>query len=122
MSKRKAPEADLGDLDEFAAIRTLSRKQVGDMIRRKESLVEADLRGCDLSGLSFDGVDLTAAKFGEANLSKCETMAANAKTFAEEHLRTETMLAHVKKVVRPEVSRVVTSYWTRKAVGDIAWL
>jgi uncharacterized protein YjbI with pentapeptide repeats len=71
MSKRKAPEADPADLDEFAGVRTLTRKQVGDMIRRRESLVEVDLRGCDLSGLSFDGLDLTAAKFGEANLSKC---------------------------------------------------
>jgi uncharacterized protein YjbI with pentapeptide repeats len=75
MTRRKTappvpPELD-PDRDDFQGARALSRKQVVDMIRRKETLVEADLRGCDLAGVSFEGVDLSYAKFAESNLSKC---------------------------------------------------
>lgn len=58
------------DKDEFSAGRPLNRKQVQEMIRKKESLVEADLRGCDLNAIAFDGLDLSFAKFAEANLSR----------------------------------------------------
>ncbi len=74
MSRRKSPssaepDADT-DRDDFQGARALTRKQVLDMIKRKESLVEADLRGCDLSAIAFDGVDLSYAKFAESNLSR----------------------------------------------------
>ena len=58
------------DKDEFSAGRPLNRKQVQEMIRKKESLIEADLRGCDLNAINFDGLDLSFAKFAEANLSR----------------------------------------------------
>lgn len=65
----KPPEPPEVDRDDFAA-RPLNRKQVQEMIRKRERLVDADLRGCDLSGLNFDGLDLSMAKLGEANLSR----------------------------------------------------
>ncbi len=81
MSKRKSTDPDAiaidPDRDDFAAGRPLSRKQVTDMIRKKESFVDADFRGCDLNGIAFDGCDLTNAKFGESNLSKCSFRSAN---------------------------------------------
>ena len=81
MSRRKTPsttepDADI-DRDEFQGARALTRKQVLDMIKRKESLVEADLRGCDLSAIDFDGVDLSYAKFAESNLSRSAFRGAN---------------------------------------------
>lgn len=57
--------------------RPLSRKQVQDMIRRKQSFFQLDLRGIDLSGLCFDGVDLRQAKLAEANLGRCSFRQAN---------------------------------------------
>lgn len=78
MTRRKTPppaEPDSllldPDKEDFSSARPLTRKQVQEMVRRKESLVEADLRGCDLAGMAFDGVDLSRAKFAEANLSRC---------------------------------------------------
>lgn len=75
MTKRKTPApADSlldSDREDFSSGRPLTRKQVIEMIRRKETLEEADLRGCDLVGISFDGVSLKFAKFAEANLSRC---------------------------------------------------
>lgn len=63
-----APEPDR---DDFTSSRPLTRKQVMEMLRRKESFEEADLRGCDLAGLNFEGVKLDRAKLAEANLSRC---------------------------------------------------
>lgn len=81
MTRRKAPGRTAEPLelekDDFAAGRPLNRKQVQEMIRRKESLVEADLRGCDLSGVIFDGTDLSFAKFAEANLARCSFRGCN---------------------------------------------
>lgn len=81
MTRRKASSRTLEPLDvekdDFAAGRPLNRKQVQEMIRRKESLVEADLRGCDLSGVIFDGTDLSFAKFAEANLARCSFRGCN---------------------------------------------
>jgi uncharacterized protein YjbI with pentapeptide repeats len=82
MTKRKTPssstapaasEAPLIDPDkeDFSTGRPLTRKQVLEMIRRKEGFEEADLRGCDLVGIAFDGANLARAKFAEANLSRC---------------------------------------------------
>lgn len=82
MTRRKTPsterDPELSDLDreEFGS-RALNRKTVLDMLRKKESLEEADLRGLDLSGVSFDGARLVYAKFAEANLSKCSFRGAN---------------------------------------------
>ena len=61
------PEADRED---FSTSRSLTRKQVLEMLRKKESLEEADLRGADLVGVGFDGANLARAKFGEANLTR----------------------------------------------------
>lgn len=59
------------DRDDFSAGRPLNRKQVQEMIRKKESFVDIDLRGCDLNGLCFDNLDLSNAKLAEANLARC---------------------------------------------------
>jgi len=80
MTRRKSSggrDAAEQEKDDFAIGRPLNRKQVQDMVRKKESLVEADLRGCDLNGLVFDGTDLRFAKFAEANLSRCSFRGAN---------------------------------------------
>jgi uncharacterized protein YjbI with pentapeptide repeats len=84
MTRRKNPppeEPDSEILDpereDFGAVRVLNRKQVTDMIRRKESFDEADLRGCDLSGLVFDGLSFVNAKFAEATLVRCSFRNAN---------------------------------------------
>jgi uncharacterized protein YjbI with pentapeptide repeats len=59
------------DKEDFSAGRPLTRKQVLEMIRKKESFEEADLRGCDLGGIAFDNANLARAKFAESNLSRC---------------------------------------------------
>ena len=76
MSKRKTSDSLL-DSEREDSGRPLTRKQVVEMIRKRESFVEADFRGCDLAGMSFDGLDLTNAKFAEANLSRCSFKGAN---------------------------------------------
>ncbi len=71
MSKKKNSDTDDDfDREDFAELRTLTRKQVLDMLRRGESLEDADLRGLDLSGVTFDGANLTNAKLGETNLQR----------------------------------------------------
>ena len=81
MNRRKPPARPAdppdSDRDDFAAARPQNRKQVQEMIRKKESFVDADLRGCDLSGLCFDNLDLSMAKFAEANLSRTSFRGAN---------------------------------------------
>lgn len=81
MTKRKtpAPPDPLLDADreDFSSGRPLTRKQVIEMIRKKEDMEEADLRGCDLVGLSFEGVSLKFAKFTEANLARCSFKGAD---------------------------------------------
>lgn len=83
MTRRKTPAprppepiVDL-ERDEFGTGRPLSRKQVVEVLRRRESLAEADLRGADLSGVSFDGANLVNAKFADANLAKATFRNAN---------------------------------------------
>ncbi len=51
--------------------KSLSRKQVQDLLRRGRSLQRADLRGANLNGLDFDSADLRDAKLAEADLSGC---------------------------------------------------
>lgn len=72
MTRKQNPDSDplLDDVDREDSTRVLSRKQIQDMIRKKESFVEVDLRACDVSGIVFDGLDLSYAKFGEANCQK----------------------------------------------------
>lgn len=81
MTRRKTlPPSEAVETDpdrEDLGGRSLTRKQVVDMIRRRDSFVEADLRGCDLSGVAFDGIDLSFAKFAEANLTRCSFRGAN---------------------------------------------
>lgn len=83
MTRRKTPlpppEPMILDADkeDFSAGRPLTRKQVAEMVRKKESFEEADLRGCDLAGMAFDGTNLARAKFAEANLSRCSFRGAN---------------------------------------------
>jgi len=50
--------------------RTLSKKQILDAIVRRASLADCDMRGLDLSGTCFDGVDLRRSKLAECNLSR----------------------------------------------------
>lgn len=50
--------------------RTLTKKQVIDMVSRGQSLAEMDMRGIDLSGVAFDGADLRFAKLAESNLAR----------------------------------------------------
>ncbi len=68
--KPKVPTDAPAERDDFDDVRTLTRKQVVDMIRRGESLEEVDLRGVDLSAVAFDGLNLRNAKLGDCNLHK----------------------------------------------------
>lgn len=78
MTRRKTSGSDpLLDVEREDSGRPLTRKQVIEMIRKKESFVEADFRGCDLVGIAFDGLDLSNAKFAEANLSRCSFKGTN---------------------------------------------
>ena len=56
-------------IDHVRGVSTLSRKQVRDRIRRRESLRDQDMRALDLSGLCFDELDVRRAKLAEANLT-----------------------------------------------------
>ena len=77
MSRKKTmPPSEPQDPEEFGDA-ALGRKQVVEMIRRRDSFQDADLRGSDVSGLIFDGLDLTQAKFAEANLSRCSFKGAD---------------------------------------------
>ncbi|MDP2308108.1 MAG: pentapeptide repeat-containing protein [Pseudomonadota bacterium] len=87
MTRRKTPASPTAtasdplvtdpDKEDFSTGRPLTRKQVLEMIRRKEGFEEADLRGCDLVGIAFDNANLARAKFAEANLSRCTFKGAN---------------------------------------------
>lgn len=84
-----SPPADRDD-DEA---RTLTRKQVLDLLRRGESFEECDLRSIDLAGVNFDGVNLMNAKFGEANCAKASFRGANltGASFWNANLREATL-------------------------------
>lgn len=69
-ARRRKTEDDL-------APQSMSRKQVLDALRRGRSLIDADLRGTDLSGINFDGVDLAYTKLADADLSQCSFIGAN---------------------------------------------
>ena len=49
----------------------LTRKQVQDLLRKKQALDSLDLRGANLSGIIFDGVSLRWTKLAEANMCGC---------------------------------------------------
>ncbi len=57
--------------------RTMTRKQVLEHLRRKQPLEQGDMRGLDLSGISFDGVNLRDAKMAGANLTSCSFRSAD---------------------------------------------
>lgn len=78
MSRKKSSPIAGGspDPEEFGDT-ALNRKQVLDLLRRKESLDDADLRGTDLSGVVFDGASLRQAKFAEANLTRASFRGAD---------------------------------------------
>jgi len=57
--------------------RPLTKKQVLDLINRKQSLADMDMRGIDLSGVCFDGADMECAKLAEANLSRATFRGTN---------------------------------------------
>ena len=59
------------------AQRPLTRKQVIDLLRRGRSLEQADIRGLDLSGINFDGVNLRWTKLADADLSQCSFRGAD---------------------------------------------
>lgn len=50
--------------------RSLTKKQVIDLIAKGESLADMDMRGIDLSGVCFDGADLQRVKMAECNLAR----------------------------------------------------
>jgi len=54
----------------MGSTRTLSQKQVLDAISRGDAMIDCGLRGLDLTGVSFDGVDMRRAKLAECNLSR----------------------------------------------------
>ncbi|MSP54359.1 MAG: pentapeptide repeat-containing protein [Myxococcales bacterium] len=68
--KKSTSSSQPTDPEEFGDA-ALSRKQATEMIRRGDSFRDADLRGSDVSGLVFDGLNLAQAKFAEANLMRC---------------------------------------------------
>ncbi len=68
--RRRKSEDDL-------APQSMSRKQVLDALRRGRSLIDADLRGTNLSGINFDGVDLAYTKLADSDLSQCSFVGAN---------------------------------------------
>ena len=74
--KRPLPDDDFGDAPE-----SLTRKQVQEAIRKRQSLIDADMRGLDLSHLVFDGMNLSRTKFADAVLTGCSFKAADL-TFA----------------------------------------
>ncbi len=76
MSRKKPTSTEPHDPEEFGDA-ALTRKQVVEMIRRRDSLAEADLRGADMSLLCFDGLDLSYAKFAEANLLRSTFRGSN---------------------------------------------
>lgn len=57
--------------------RPLSRKQIQDAIAREESLEGTDMRGLDLSEMSFDGAQLAWVKFADSNLNGSTFRRAN---------------------------------------------
>lgn len=57
--------------------RIVTKKLIADRVAKGESLARADLRGLDLSGISFDRADLTAAKLGGCNLARSTFRGAN---------------------------------------------
>lgn len=61
----------------MGAPRTLTKKQVTDMLAKGTSLCDVDLRGVDLSGLCFDHADLRMAKLGQCNLSRATFRGTN---------------------------------------------
>jgi len=61
----------------MGAPNSMTKKQVVECIQRKRSLVAADLRGVDLSGLCFDDMDLRGAKLAECNLARTTFRRAN---------------------------------------------
>ena len=74
-SKTITPAEDMNGMPE-----TLSRKQVQEALRRGSSLADADMRGLDLSDLSFDQADLRRAKLADANLSRCSFRGADLRS------------------------------------------
>ncbi len=75
--KPKAPPDPVAERDDFDEGKTLTRKQVVDMVRRGDSLEDADLRGLDLSAVCFDGAGLRQAKFGDSNLQRASFRGAD---------------------------------------------
>lgn len=57
--------------------RSLTKKQIIEILSRGESLSDIDIRGIDLSGTNFDNADLTYAKLAECNLSRATFRNAN---------------------------------------------
>ena len=57
--------------------RSLTKKQIVELLAKGESLADIDIRGIDLSGTNFDNADLTCAKLAECNLSRATFRGAN---------------------------------------------
>lgn len=91
--KPKTAAEPTADRDDFDEVKTLTRKQVVDMIRRGDSFEEADLRGVDLSGVAFDGINLRNAKLGDCNLQRASFRGADltGASFWNANLREATL-------------------------------
>ena len=50
--------------------RPVTKKQIIDALARGDSLADVDMRGLDLTGVSFDNADLRHSKLAECNLSR----------------------------------------------------
>ena len=50
--------------------RSLTKKQVIELLAKGESLAEIDVRGIDLGGVNFDNADLSFSKLAECNLAR----------------------------------------------------
>ena len=55
----------------------LTKKQVLERLRRKEGLAHQDMRGLDLSGICFDGFDVSHAKMAETDLCRASFRGAD---------------------------------------------
>lgn len=61
----------------MGTVRPVTKKQIMELIGRGAPLGTIDMRGIDLSGICFDGVDLSMAKLAECNLARSTFRGAN---------------------------------------------
>ena len=104
MSRKKSTSspAEPHDAEEFGDS-ALSRKQILEVVRKKESLDEADLRGTEfgeanLSRSSFKGADLRGASFFSANLKDVCLDGANLEDADLDYAQLDGVTLHNAKI------------------------